>query len=510
MNAGDLVTPSIRLVRILGHGGMGSVWVAEHERLRTEVVVKFIVGEYATHPEALARFEREATLAAQAKSPHVVQVFDHGISQAGLPYIAMELLEGEDLASCIRREKAIGAEVFAEWFRQAASGLSRAHKKGIVHRDIKPENIFLCHEDDDVLVKVLDFGIAKSDVASTSFSGTRTGAMLGTAYYMSPEQTMGSKAIDLRADLWAMGVVAYYSLTGVRPFDGEAIGQLVMAITQHPIVPPSHHNAALSPAIDSWMQKALARDPAERFSSAKEMSDALSEAVFGRVPQRRASLSGTGGTRPSEAPSPEAPPREATRGATTLSPAASLVPRSDPASSTIWLTQPLRAILMLAGAAGFIVATAFAWDRLQRTQDAEPSPSLHFEPPPVSQADARLADPRSDKDAAPLASEPEPGPEPQPETPKQERPGTHPRPNVAPKDRRSATPPVPARESTPTRATTPTRTATPTRTSASTPTPTPARASTPVAGSSTKAAPPPPSKPAPAPKPATPLHMAIE
>lgn len=282
---GAMVTPSIRLVRLLGRGGMGSVWIASHLTLHTEVVVKFMAAEYALNQEAMLRFEREATLAAQAKSPHVVQVFDHGVSQLGLPYIAMELLEGEDLASRLNREGAIRPDLFGNWLAQACRGLSRAHGKGIVHRDIKPENIFLCENDGEILVKVLDFGIAKGESGPMAFSGTRTGAFLGTAYYMSPEQTMGAKDLDARADLWALGVVAYLALTGVRPFDADAIGPLVMAITSAPIAPPSSHNRALSPAIDAWMATALARDRNQRFQSAKQMAEAFALAASAPSPQ---------------------------------------------------------------------------------------------------------------------------------------------------------------------------------------------------------------------------------
>jgi serine/threonine protein kinase len=279
LRPGALVTPSIRLTRLLGRGGMGSVWVAEHLRLRTDVVVKFMAPEYAADAGARTRFEREATLAAQAKSPNVVQVFDHGVSDLGFPYIAMELLVGEDLGKRIEREGLIEPKLLAGVLKQACNGLSRAHQKGIVHRDIKPENVFLCDEDGEIVVKLLDFGIAKSEAISKDFAGTRTGAMMGTVYYMSPEQTMGAKFVDPRSDLWALGVVTYYALTGARPFDADAIGALVLAITQAPVVPPSVHNPALGPAIDRFMERALARPLEARFQSAKEMSEAFNAAI---------------------------------------------------------------------------------------------------------------------------------------------------------------------------------------------------------------------------------------
>jgi len=275
------ITPTIRLDRLLGQGGMGSVWVADHLKFHIKVVVKFMAEEFAANPEALGRFEREAALAAQAKSPHVVQIYDHGVSEIGLPYIAMELLEGEDLASRMTRLGRVPPPLYASWLWQACNGLGKAHAKGIVHRDVKPENIFLCNDDGEILVKVLDFGIAKSHGTTGGFSATRTGVMMGTAYYMSPEQTMGSKNIDQRTDLWAIGAMSYHALTGVRPFDADSLGALVYAITAGPIVPPSTHNPELSPEIDAWMAKALARNVDERFSSAKDLAEGFLAAVAG-------------------------------------------------------------------------------------------------------------------------------------------------------------------------------------------------------------------------------------
>jgi serine/threonine-protein kinase len=278
LKPGFHVTPNIRLVRLLGQGGMGTVWVADHLGLRTQVVVKFVAGAHAETPEVRERFEREAALAAQAKSPHVVQVLDHGTTPSGVPYIAMELLEGEDLGQRIAREGPIPPNLFADWLTQACKGLGRAHSKGIIHRDIKPENIFLCDVDGEIVVKVLDFGIAK-DAAGAGFAATKSGAFLGTAYYMSPEQTMAAKNIDLRTDLWSLGVTAYLALTGVRPFELDSIGAIVTAILSGPITPPSTYQPALGPHVDAWMAKALARPPDQRFASAKDLAQAFTVAA---------------------------------------------------------------------------------------------------------------------------------------------------------------------------------------------------------------------------------------
>ena len=275
---GQLITPSIRLDEVLGRGGMGSLWLASHLKLKVRVVVKFIASEFAGNPDVMARFEREAAATMAAKSAHVVQILDYGFTEQKVPFIAMEYLDGEDLASRIERERRIAPAEFAEILKQACKGLTRAHAQGIIHRDIKPENIFLTYVDGELTVKVLDFGIAKAD-AAFGFGATRTGVFLGTVYYMSPEQSMGAKGVDHRTDLWSLGVVAYYALTGVRPFQADAIGALVTGITSGPISPPSSHFPALGSPVDRWMSRALARDPGRRFGSAKDMAAAFEVAV---------------------------------------------------------------------------------------------------------------------------------------------------------------------------------------------------------------------------------------
>ncbi len=288
-----MVTPSVQLVRPLGEGGMGAVWVADHLALRTQVVVKFIARGLSADKEALDRFSREAAAASQVKSPHVVQTFDHGVTEAGVPYIVMELLEGCDLGVYLEQEPNIPPLRVIEILRQLARALDRAHEKGIVHRDIKPGNVFLTDlggkdkDRGDVFVKLLDFGIAKGvDVAGYGGrldSGTRTGAMVGSPFYMSPEQILGSKDVDYRSDLWSVGVLAFEMLTGKKPFDAETMGGLAIRIHIEPLPLLSAVNAALPVALDGWFARACARDASGRFGSAKEMTDELAEA-FGREP----------------------------------------------------------------------------------------------------------------------------------------------------------------------------------------------------------------------------------
>ena len=293
---GTMLSPTIRLVRPLGAGGMGAVWIADHLALRTQVVVKLLADGLASSPTALARFSHEAAAASQVKSPHVVQMLDYGVAQDGTPFIVMELLEGHDLSGELRRTGPMPLQRFAVLFEQMASALARAHERGVIHRDIKPENIFLCDVGQrEWFVKVLDFGIAKGTDGPQDGAHTRTGATVGTPYYMSPEQLEGARDLDSRTDLWALGVVAFEALTGQRPFPGETYFSIAIAINNGPKVGPSQINPALPPAIDAWYFRACARDRAQRFATANEMAQALTAIAATPVTNAQTQVSSGGG-----------------------------------------------------------------------------------------------------------------------------------------------------------------------------------------------------------------------
>ncbi len=263
---------------------MGKVWVAHHKGLETDVVVKFLAPtEAAGREEAESRFAREAAAAAAVKSPHVVQVFDHGTTDGGMRYIVMELLEGRDLAAHLAATGPMPVADVAALVAQVAKALSKAHQVGVIHRDIKPENVFLCDGDGDgdgdrgeMFVKVLDFGIAKREEQTTS--KTTTGQVVGTPFYMSPEQIFGERPIDARTDIWALGVVAFEALTGRRPYDGPTIGSLALAIDRSR-PRPSAIVPGVPPQIDEWFARACARAPDDRFPSAREAGQAILSAV---------------------------------------------------------------------------------------------------------------------------------------------------------------------------------------------------------------------------------------
>jgi len=269
-----VVAGKFRLNHMLGGGGMGSVWHATHMGLDIPCAVKFVRGELLEQDDIKARFEREAKAAAQLRSPHVVQILDHGVCE-GTPYIAMELLDGEDLGTRLERVGRLPPEQLYKIMSEACRALAKAHALGIVHRDLKPDNIYLVRDDDREITKVLDFGIAKTRGSNEiSGSGTKTGAMLGTPYYMSPEQAQGTKTVDFRSDLWSLAVITFQSITGRLPFESEALGDLLVKIIISPIPVPSQL-ASVPPGFDRWWAKASLRDPAERFQSAKEFADSL-------------------------------------------------------------------------------------------------------------------------------------------------------------------------------------------------------------------------------------------
>ncbi|MDF2694216.1 MAG: Serine/threonine protein kinase [Labilithrix sp.] len=252
---------------------MGKVWVARHKGLETEVVVKFLAA--SSDPEdAATRFASEAAAAAAVKSPHVVQMFDHGITPDGLRYIVMELLEGRDLAKHLAEHGPMAPRDVALMVAQIAKALSKAHQAGVIHRDIKPENIFLCDGDvGEMFVKVLDFGIAKREQQATS--KTTTGMVIGTPFYMSPEQILGERPVDARTDIWSLGVVTFEALTGKRPFDGATVGALTLSIHHAKPPPPSAIARSVPAPMDEWFARACARTPEDRFTTAREAGQAI-------------------------------------------------------------------------------------------------------------------------------------------------------------------------------------------------------------------------------------------
>jgi serine/threonine protein kinase len=276
MHAGQHITTTIKLLRPLEQGGMGHIWVAKHATLNTEVAVKFMAPGYAEDAKLSQRFTQEAQLAARLQSPHVAQVFDHGVTPDREPYIVMELLSGETLRRRMNRSGPMAVEEVLLLAQQTAMALDAAHKLGIVHRDIKPENLFIIDVGGRPFIKVLDFGIAKQLRADPRL--TTTTMTLGSPLYMSPEQFGDTRSVDHRADLWSLGVVTYEALTGRAPFKGTTVWALAAAVQKGVFRPPSAVRPELPRPLDDWMKRALACNVEARFGAALEMAEALSAA----------------------------------------------------------------------------------------------------------------------------------------------------------------------------------------------------------------------------------------
>jgi eukaryotic-like serine/threonine-protein kinase len=275
----DIIAGKYRLERMLKQGGMGSVWVATHLGLDEQVAIKFMDPRRVSSVESRMRFTREAKAAAGIRSKNIVQILDHGVDDHA-PYIAMELLEGEDLSARLRRLGRLTIAQTSALLNDIAHALDRAHAAGIVHRDLKPENIFLAKDGDDEIPKILEFGLAREvqvDASDDSTAATAEGVILGTPYFMSPEQVRGRADIDHRSDLWSLGVIVFRAITGIRPFGRGAPADIIVQICSDPIPRASVVARDLPEEVDRFFETALARDVSKRFSSAKEMAAAFAQ-----------------------------------------------------------------------------------------------------------------------------------------------------------------------------------------------------------------------------------------
>ncbi|MBN8612170.1 MAG: serine/threonine protein kinase [Deltaproteobacteria bacterium] len=275
---GRVLMNKLRVERLLGEGGMGAVYEVEHLITRHRRALKVMHSKLATNAETIARFIREAGVAGTLRTPYVVETFDAGQLDDGSPYVLMELLEGKPLAGVFDAVTPLSAGRLVGLICQVLEGLAVAHRAGIVHRDIKPDNVFVGMDDRGLeRVRILDFGISKFTQGVPDYQGTLTseGAMMGTPYYMSPEQALGVKDIDPRSDLYSVGVMLYEGLARRRPYEGQTLAALVLKI---------HHGdherigdvvPSLPKGLADAVEKAMSVDAARRFSSAEEMLAAL-------------------------------------------------------------------------------------------------------------------------------------------------------------------------------------------------------------------------------------------
>jgi serine/threonine protein kinase len=278
---------SYRLVQKLGEGGMGEVFIGEHQMLGRRAAVKVLRPEFSHRQDIVARFFNEARAATQISDPGIVQIFDFGQAQDGSAYIVMELLDGETMDRRMVRQQVLPIPEALRLVRQVASSLATAHSRGIVHRDLKPENIFIVRDPEVAggeRTKILDFGIAK--LYGDQQVKTHTSAVMGTPTYMSPEQCRGSGQVDHRADIYSLGCVLYLLVTGRMVFEAEGTGDLIAMHLREQPIPPSAKAQWVPAALDRLILRCLAKNPGERFQTGTELASAITSLLeTGTLPQ---------------------------------------------------------------------------------------------------------------------------------------------------------------------------------------------------------------------------------
>jgi serine/threonine protein kinase len=325
---GAILAGKYRVERIIGQGGMGLVVEARHIALDERIALKFLLPEYAHHPEAAPRFMREARIAAKIKSEHVVRVSDVGTLDNGSPYMMMEFLDGDDLAKTLEKLGVFSIDDAIDYILQGCEAIAEAHQHGIVHRDLKPANLFLSKRPDGTpIVKVLDFGISKISGGGVD-NLTKTTAAMGSALYMSPEQMQQTRAVDHRTDIYALGIALYELLAGKQPYYADTLPQLCAEILTGTPTPIRTIRPEITDDLAQVIEKAYARDKGQRHQSIADLVIALapyaptrSQQMIDRV-ARMAGLpipvAGTAGQRTSGPPRPSSSPSFPQQGGTQM------------------------------------------------------------------------------------------------------------------------------------------------------------------------------------------------
>lgn len=277
LREGDLLAGKYRIEHQLGQGGMGYVLAAMHEQLQQRVAIKFLSAEQEGNPDAAARFMREARAAVRIQNEHVARVIDVAELSDGSPYMVMEFLSGTDLSDELQAQGRFAVSTAVDYVLQACEAVAEAHTLGLVHRDLKPANLFLTtRADGSPLVKVLDFGISKAMASSlTSASLTSAKAMLGSPAYMSPEQARAPKMVDVRTDIWSLGVILFEFLSGRLPFTGDTPLSVVAATFIEPTPSLCALQPDLSPEVAAVVERCLQKKPEDRYQTVAELAQAL-------------------------------------------------------------------------------------------------------------------------------------------------------------------------------------------------------------------------------------------
>ena len=359
VEAGTLLAGRYRVMRPLGKGGMGAVYLVQHIHTDQQLALKVLHATVVTDQLALTRFRREARAPARINSDHVVQVTDADVAPelGGVPFLVMEWLRGQDLEELAAARRALPHADVVSYLRQVARALDKAHALGIIHRDLKPENLFLtAREDGTPCVKILDFGIAKlkeSGDEAGQLKATGTGQIFGTPLYMSPEQTKGEIAkVSPQTDIWALGIIAHRLLTGTEPWDATTLTALISQIAFLPLPVPSERGYGLGPGFDAWFARCCEREPQDRYPTAGQAIAALGLALGVAEDSQRISLSSAA---PSNSTVVRPPRDESSRTAFSATAPASPAVSADTSPPAVPLRPPSSSRLMLLGAGMSIV-----------------------------------------------------------------------------------------------------------------------------------------------------------
>jgi serine/threonine protein kinase len=385
-----VVIGNYRIVRKLGEGGMGTVYLGEHTLLGRKAAIKVLLTSLSARADIVNRFFNEARAATSINDPGIVQIFDFGFHTDGSAFIVMEFLEGETLDARLHKLGRLAVVDALRITRQVASSLYAAHGLRIIHRDLKPENIFLVRDQEvstGERAKILDFGIAKLSDDHPGKIKTHTGALMGTPIYMSPEQCRGAGDLDHRSDIYALGCVLFHLLVGRPPFDGDGMGEIIAAHLREPPPAPSSRAPDLPPEIDALVLYCLAKDPSQRFQDMAELAAAIGQVLpYVTAPGAPGSVPPpyhAGGTPPPGWPrtspgTPEGytplhgtPPPASGRTPTTLGTSAGQVATAAPPRKTGWL---IVGAVAIAGAGG--AAIALGLRDHPRTAVAAPPPVI--------------------------------------------------------------------------------------------------------------------------------------
>jgi serine/threonine-protein kinase len=386
---GSVLADRYRIIKLLGEGGMGRVYEAQHVNINKRLAIKVLRSEVTSVPSTVARFRQEARSASSIGHENIIEIDDFATLPDGTVYLAMEMLEGQSLGDRMREPPPLALGEGIDIMIQVARGLAAAHEKGIVHRDMKPENVFLANKHGKLVPKILDFGIAKVSGTEGNTHLTQTGAIFGTPLYMSPEQALGH-ALDHRADIYSVGVILYEIAAGRVPFKADsAVQVLSQHITVQPEPPSKASKGSVPPALDAIILRAMAKEPAQRYATMDELAGALEQFAATLPPRMSEAISAISAPR-ATTPQPIATPQpmSSSQPVAIGQPSQLAISEEKKSSKLPFVVAAIMLLLLIGGAALWFqrkpveVATP-APPAPEPVKEPEPAPVKEKEPPGV-------------------------------------------------------------------------------------------------------------------------------